>query len=422
MVRNKRAILGITAAGLLAALCAAGYASGAWSVPPPPPAPAPSLEDAMPKLVTTRLPIGEGDTLDEVLSRVGVDADTRFEILGAFNEAFSVRRVRAGRELLLTRWDRTNEVDSLEYVVDPDRKLVLQRFGGVSEASLVEIPGVVTPTPICATLEGSLFETVDRAGEDPQLALLVADIFAYDIDFYRQPQPGDRFCILVEKKFYDNGQPPTYKRVLAAEYNNAGAKFDAFYFSADGGSGDYYTSDGRALKAAFLRSPLAFDARVSSHFSRNRFHPVLHVNRAHLGTDYAAPVGTPVRAVAAGRVSASSYTSGNGNYVAIDHADGYRTMYLHLSQRLVRAGQSVAQGQTIGKVGATGLASGPHLDLRISRNGVFMDWERMRAPRTITLSARQKEAFGAERDRLNALMQSGWNRQQAAADSVESGL
>lgn len=421
MVRNKRAVVGIAAA-LSGALCAAGYVSGALSVPPPPSAAAPRPDDAIPKLVTTRLPIGEGETLDEVLSRAGVDADTRFEMLGAFNEAFSVRRVRAGRELVLTRWDRTNEVDSLEYTVDADRKLVLQRFGGVSEATLVEIPGVIRPTPICATLEGSLFETVDRAGEDPQLALLVADIFAYDIDFYRQPQPGDRFCILVEKKFYDNGQPPTYKRVLAAEYNNAGAKFDAFLFSAGGEPGDYYTSDGRALKAAFLRSPLAFDARVSSHFSRNRFHPVLHVNRAHLGTDYAAPVGTPVRAVAAGRVSASAYSAGNGNYVAIDHADGYRTMYLHLSQRLVRAGQSVTQGQTIGKVGATGLASGPHLDLRISKNGVFMDWEKMRAPRTVTLSARQKEAFAAERDRLNALMQAGWGRQQASAELVESGL
>ena len=226
-----------------------------------------------------------------------------------------MRRVQPGRDLLMTRRADTDEVDSLEYVADADNEVVLHRFGGVSEAELVEIPGTIKAVPVCATLEGSLFETVDRAGEDPQLALLVADIFSFDIDFYRDAQPGDEFCILVEKKFYDNGQPPTYKRVLAAQYNNAGTMYDAYRFASDGGSGEFFTSDGRALKSAFLRSPLAFDARVSSHFSRARLHPVLHTTRPHLGTDYAAPTGTPVRAVASGRVAVSGYTAGNGNYV-----------------------------------------------------------------------------------------------------------
>jgi murein DD-endopeptidase MepM/ murein hydrolase activator NlpD len=416
MNRNTRVLLGVAAAGVVVTAFSVPYASGALYIPPPPlPAP-PTIEDATPKLITDRLPIGNGDTLDQILARAGVDSNTRFEMLSAFNKAYSVRRVQPGRDLLMTRRADTDQVDSLKYIADADSEVVLHRFGGVSEAELVEIPGTIRAVPVCATLQGSLFETVDRAGEDPQLALLVADIFSFDIDFYRDPQPGDEFCILVEKKFYDNGQPSTYKRVLAAQYNNAGTKYDAYRFAGNGGSGDFFTSDGRALKSAFLRSPLAFDARVSSHFSRARLHPVLHTTRPHLGTDYAAPTGTPVRAVASGRVAISGYTAGNGNYVVLDHANGYRTMYLHFSKRLVRAGQRVDQGQTIGLVGSTGLASGPHVDIRISKNGKFMDWEKTRAPRTMTLSAQQKESFGLERDRLKALMQAARKSPQVASN------
>jgi murein DD-endopeptidase MepM/ murein hydrolase activator NlpD len=418
MNRNTRVLLGIAAAGVVVTVFSVRYVSGALYIPPPPPAAPPTIEDATPKLVTVRLPIGNGDTLDQILAREDIDPNTRFEMLGAFNHAYSVRRVQPGRDLLLTRLAGTDEVDSLEYLADADNKVVLHRFGGVSEAELVEIPGTIRAVPVCATLEGSLFETVDRAGEDPQLALLVADIFSFDIDFYRDPQAGDQFCILVEKKFYDNGQPPTYKRVLAAQYNNTGTMYDAYRFSNDGGAGEFFTSDGHALKSAFLRSPLAFDARVSSHFSRARLHPVLHTTRPHLGTDYAAPTGTPVRAVASGRVAVSGYTAGNGNYVAINHADGYRTMYLHFSKRLVRAGQRVEQGQTIGLVGSTGLATGPHVDIRISRNGKFMDWEKLRAPRAVTLSSRQKEAFNQERDRLLAIMQAARKPPQVASNKT----
>ncbi len=409
-------ILGFAAAGVVITALSVRYVSGALYIPPPRPATPPTIEDATPKLVTVRLPIGNGDTLDQILARADIDPSTRFEMLDAFNQAYSVRRVQPGRDLLVTLRPDTKEVNSLEYVADADSEVVLHRYGGVSEAKLVEIPGTVKAVPVCATLEGSLFETVDRAGEDPQLALLVADIFSFDIDFYRDPQAGDQFCILVEKKFYDNGQPPTYKRVLAAQYNNAGTMYDAYRFSNDGGPGEFFTSDGHALKSAFLRSPLAFDARVSSHFSRSRLHPVLHTRRPHLGTDYAAPRGTPVRAVASGRVAISGYTAGNGNYVAINHADGYRTMYLHFSKRLVKTGQRVEQGQTIGLVGSTGLATGPHVDIRISKNGKFMDWEKLRAPRAVTLSSRQKEAFNQERDRLRAIMEAAQKPPQVASN------
>jgi murein DD-endopeptidase MepM/ murein hydrolase activator NlpD len=174
------------------------------------------------------------------------------------------------------------------------------------------------------------------------------------------------------------------------------------------------------LKSAFLRSPLEFDARISSRFSPNRLHPVLHVNRAHLGTDYAAPTGTPVRSVASGRVVFSALSGGSGNLITIEHNDGYRSQYLHLSRRLVKVGQRVAQGDRIGLVGSTGLATGPHLDMRISRNGKYMDWEKMRSPRTVSLNAAQKAQFLEERDRLVAMMERSGSIETAALTVVES--
>jgi len=342
--------------------------------------------------------------MDKILSQAGVEMHSRQDILSSFRETYDVRKLRAGREVLLTRFVQSGEVDSLEYPVDPDHKVVLTRDESSMLAQLVEIPGVVRETNVCATLDGSLFLTMERAGESSDLAIRMAQIFEFDIDFYRDPQPGDKFCLLVEKKIYDNGQPPTYRRILAAKYDNAGVKHDAFLFGEDRA---YYSADGHSLKSAFLRSPLEFEARVSSGFSYSRLHPILHTVGTHLGTDYAAPTGTPVRAVASGRVVFSALSGGSGNLVTIEHNDGYRTQYLHLSRLMVHAGQRVAQGDHIGLVGMTGLATGPHLDMRISRNGKYMDWERMRSPRTVSLSAAQIKAFQAERDRLLTAMDKG---------------
>ncbi len=397
MDRNSRVILGFL---VLGAMGAVPYLAGALYVPPPPPPAAPLIET--PHQTVDRVPIPEGSTMDQVLASAGLDATTRVEILNAFNSAYDVRKVRAGRDLLVTRWDKTGEIAGVEYVVDADHQVQLFRDNGISSAELVEIPGTVKLVPVCATLKDSLAATMDRAGESFTLAMMMADVLAFDIDFYRDPQPGDDFCLLVEKKFYENGQAPTYRRIVAARYNNAGHISDAYWFAdATGdGKGSYFGGNGESLKAAFLRSPLEFDARVSSHFSGSRLHPVLHEVRAHYGTDYAAPTGTPVRAVADGKVVGAGMSGGSGNMVTIRHADGYQTQYLHLSKILVREGQSIEQGAHLGLVGATGLATGPHLDIRISRNGSYMNWEKMRAPRTVTLAGGMKDQFLAERDQM----------------------
>ena len=405
---NLRVVLGLLALCLVGAV---PIVQAALYIPLPPPPSPPTFEQASSQRVTYHLPIHSGDNMDKILSQAGVEMHDRQDILSSFRETYDVRKLRAGREVLLTRFVQSGEVDSLEYIVDPDHKVLLTNDEGNFFTQLVDIPGVIRETNVCATLDGSLFLTMDRAGESPELAIRMAQIFEFDIDFYRDPQPGDEFCLLVEKKIYDNGQAPTYKRILAAKYNNAGAKYDAYLFGDDK---SYYSHDGRALKSAFLRSPLEFDARVSSGFTTSRLHPVLGIRRAHLGTDYAAPTGTPVRAVASGRVVFSALSGESGNLVTVEHNDGYRTQYLHLSRRLVQAGQRVAQGDYVGLVGMTGLATGPHLDMRISQNGKYMDWEHMRSPRTVTLSATQKRIFEAERDRLVAVMEKSGGVETAA--------
>jgi murein DD-endopeptidase MepM/ murein hydrolase activator NlpD len=392
------AALGAAAAGVMA--MAAKYAlppPPAVLAPPPPPV---SLEHGPPMLF---LPIRNGDNLDTLLESAGVEKSAKVKMIAAVTNAFNVRKFRAGSHITVTR-ARSGEFESLEYAIDPDHRLELSASGDKYTAVVVDVPGTIRPVAVCTSLESSLFESVERAGENPELALRMANIFAWDIDFYTDPQEGDQFCILVEKKVYDNGQPATYRRVLAARYVNAGKLFDAYLFAGDGGKASYYSRDGRALQAAFLKSPMKFEAPVSSHFSRRRFHPVLKIYRPHLGTDYAAPTGTPVQAVAAGVVAFSGYGRGEGNWVRLRHSNGYETSYLHLSRRFVGTGDKVEQGEKIGLVGATGLATGAHLDFRVRRNGTFVNFESLDLPRAAEVAANRKAEFAAERDHYRAMM------------------
>jgi murein DD-endopeptidase MepM/ murein hydrolase activator NlpD len=355
-------------------------------------------------LLTDTIQIRRGDTIGGLLTRVGVDSETSTALVTAIRKSFDLRKFRAGSYLSIAR-SPFGIVESLEYVIDPDHKLALARSEGDFVANIIEIPGMIRPVRICGTLQSSLFESIEKAGERPELAFEMAEIFAWSLDFYTDPQPGDSFCVLVEKKEYEGGvRPATYQRILSATYNNAGTAHDAYLFADDEGVPRYYSSEGQSLQAAFLRSPLRFEARVSSHFSRRRFHPILKTYRAHLGSDYAAPAGTPVQAVANGRVVFSGFSGGAGNLLRIAHPGGYETQYMHLSRRLVRNGERVVQGQKIGLVGATGLATGPHLDFRIQKNGQFMDFERIKLPLGPKLTEDKKLEFAIMRDRFNSLM------------------
>jgi murein DD-endopeptidase MepM/ murein hydrolase activator NlpD len=358
----------------------------------------------------TPLEVTRGSRFSDLLRRADLDAETTNAILEAARPIVDFRRLRPGQSVQLGRTVE-GEFTSLRYRMDRDRELVVVRKGDKFEATAKAVPSTIETKTAQGQITSSLFEAVIEAGEHPELAVRLADIFAWDLDFYTDPRPGDTFRLVFEKITYGNGESPSYGKIFAARYDNAGHPYDAVLFHDSAGRSAYYSSDGKSMQKAFLRSPLKFAARVSSHYSRHRFHPVLKMYRPHLGTDYAAPVGTPVQAVAHGRVSFAGRRGGGGNTVSLRHANGYETHYLHLSRILVRRGQVVEQGKTIGLVGATGLATGPHLDFRVRKAGSFVNFERMKLPPTNPVAKKDMPEFEVERDRWMALL----NTQQPGA-------
>ena len=346
-----------------------------------------------------KIPAGQNFT--ELLRRSDLDDETATAITQVVQPVFNLRRLRAGDKLtFVRRWD--GPLKSILYRTDWDSELVVRRSPEGFRASANKLKTSTDIAVVQGTIHSSLFESVIDTGEHPELAVRLAEIFAFDLDFYTDPQPGDTFRLVFERHTVPGDDTPTYGKIYAAEYVNGGRVYNAVQFHDSGGRPAYYTADGKSLQKAFLKSPLKFAARVSSHFSMHRFHPVMKEYRAHLGTDYAVPVGTPVQAIASGKVTFSGFKGGNGNLIVLKHTNGYETYYLHLSRRLVRTGQSVQQGQRIGLSGMTGLASGPHLDFRIKQHGNFVNFERLRLPPSEPVANSQLAAFAEVRDKWMA--------------------
>ena len=223
------------------------------------------------------------------------------------------------------------------------------------------------------TINSSLYADAVHQGLDGTLVMQLADVFAWDIDFLSDVRPGDSFRIIYEQQLAEIG-PPRSGRILAAEVVNSGRVHVAYYFEDGEGHADYYDAEGRSLRKEFLKSPLRYN-RISAGFSRSRLHPILKIRRPHLGVDYAAPPGTPVDAVGDGRIVYRGRNNGFGNYIEIKHRRGITTSYGHLQGFApgLKQGDLVRQGQVIGFVGSTGLATGPHLDFRVAERGVWID-------------------------------------------------
>ena len=251
----------------------------------------------------------------------------------------------------------------------------------------------------------SLFAAMHDAGEGPDLSVELADIFGGEIDFNSDLQPGDRFSLTFEK-VYREGAFLSYGAVLAAEFSNDGRVLKAVRYTIPGGKPAYYDDQGRSLRRFFLKSPLKFAAPVSSRFSNARMHPVLRIVRPHLGVDYRAPSGSPVVAVSNGTVVSAGWSGEAGRLVHIRHSSGYDTLYMHLSSIAVRAGQHVAQGELVGRVGMTGLATGPHLDYRVRKDGGYLNplVVHRSLPPGEPIPAGCRAQFEAERDRFMALL------------------
>ena len=330
-------------------------------------------------------------------------------IVARMGEKFDLRRVRAGQPYRLDRFF-DGRVREFEYEVDHDRRVIVRRVEAdtvLFAAELMPIAKTVEEIIVAGSIDSespSLVQALDTAGERIELALALADIFAGEIDFNSDLQPGDSFRLVVERGTRNDGRFAGYGPVLAAEFVNDGRRLQAVRFTPPHGKPGYYDAAGRSLKRFFLKSPLKFEPRVTSSFSRARRHPVLNYTRAHNGVDYAAPPGAPVVAVASGVVTFAGWTGGGGRTVRVRHASGYDSEYLHLSSIAagLRSGARVAQGDLIGRVGSTGLATGPHLHYGLRRNGAFVNpvREHRNMPPGEPVAGIHMAIFATERDRL----------------------
>jgi murein DD-endopeptidase MepM/ murein hydrolase activator NlpD len=316
----------------------------------------------------------------------------------AAQQAFNLRQIRAGNPITVGR-SVDGELREIDYKIDGDRVLKIVPHEGAFSASIKAIPSTMEIDAVSGQIEDSLFNAVQQSGESPELTMRLAQIFGYDLDFYTDPRRGDSFRVVMEKKKYANGQTAAYGKILAAEYDNGGKHYQALLFHDPAGQPAYYTADGKSLQKEFLRSPLKFAAPVTSHFSKARFHPILKTYRAHLGTDYGAPIGTPVQSIGRGKVKFAGRKGGEGNMVDIVHSNGYETMYLHLARMNVRAGEHVEIGKIIGVVGSTGLSTGPHLDFRILQKGQYRNFEKLGLPPSDPVAKKSWPEFAVLRER-----------------------
>ncbi len=341
----------------------------------PAPVAPPAIEPRAAFPTTTRaVAVKRGDTLVGALVRAGMGPRTAGEIAALLGRTGAeLRKVRPGTPLEIT-WNFRREPIEVRYTPNAWVRFAAVPANGSWEATRSEIEPDMRVEAVQGRVRRSLFEAVEETGESPQLVLAMVEIFSSDFDFTADTRPGDQFRLLVEKR-YARGSFVDYGRILAAQYASEGRTLSGVGFARGGDARwAYYDPTGRSLRKSFLKSPLEF-TRVTSGFTYARPHPILGGVRPHLAVDYAAPAGTPVRAVADGVVAAAGWDGGNGISVAIRHRSGYATMYNHLSKlgAGVRPGARVSQRQVIGYVGATGLATGPHLDYRVSKNGRFVN-------------------------------------------------
>lgn len=317
----------------------------------------------------------------EEMQRAGVSAVDIDRLVKASKSAFNLKKVRPGQEYCVFK-SHEGTVDSLSLSIQADKMLMVRRKADQYHAVIDTLPYQITYHLTNGTIQHSVFAALKSQGADPNLAGQLGLIFGWVVDFFTDIRPGDHFSILYEKKNYEDGRT-ILGRVIAARVYTRGREFYAFGYKTEKRSWAYYDLEGKSLQKSLLRAPLSF-TRISSNFSYKRKHPVTHHWAPHLGVDYVAPAGTPVKSTGDGTVAAATYQGANGKFVKIRHNRHYTTYYLHLSRfaKGIRNGAKIRQGQVIGYVGSTGMASGPHLDYRIMVDGHFVN------PRTINLPSK----------------------------------
>jgi len=347
--------------------------------------------------------IPPGTTLSALLARHGFSAGESYTLWREVRPVFDMQKLIAGHELRLYK-DAAGNVQTIDYDLDDRRYLRIDRVGKRFLPGIENYRFETKPAFAAGVIEDILINAVDKAGEKTVLALALADLLAWDIDFNTELRVGDAFRVIFEKNFRE-GQFAGYGEILAVEFLCQGRRFEAYRFVyPDTGAADHFDGGGKSTRKEFLRAPIPF-APITSRFSASRRHPIFKVYRAHYGVDYGAPIGTAVQATADGVVTAAGWNGGAGQMIRIRHAHSYETMYFHLSRILVNVGDRVKMGQAIGRVGSTGESTGPHLDYRILQGGSFINPLGKRFDPVAPLRKEFSAAFKEEVDKYRALLE-----------------
>jgi murein DD-endopeptidase MepM/ murein hydrolase activator NlpD len=347
-----------------------------------------------PELSTIHVIVSRNDTLDHIFRRLSLSLADLASLRSLPGIRERLDKLRPGEALTLI--SKSGTLVGLERRLNIDQTLKVDRSQDGFKANVLQNPLATRARTISGSIDSSLFESMTSAGGHDQTAIGLANIFGYDIDFVLDVQPGDTFTvtyseILQDGKYLQDGP------ILAARFVNKGKEYLAVRYVGPSGTADYYSPQGSSLHKAFLRAPLEF-TRVSSPFSLHRLHPILNTIRAHKGVDYAAPIGTPVRAASDGRVLFAGVRGGYGNLVELDHSRGITTVYGHLSRFAhgLHAGERVTQGEVIAYVGMTGLATGPHLHYEYRVNGVFKNPQTVNFPEALPIDGALRADFLAQ--------------------------
>lgn len=387
-----------------------------------PSATAPAIEDpapAAPEIRWSEFAVASGDTLSGLFRKAGFNDGTMLSVINGSGEASKLQRLYAGESISFA----TNADDELVAVrLERSRleSLLIEKGDEGFRGETVLREPEVRAAHAAGEIEGSLYLAGKQAGLTDRTTMEMAGIFGWDIDFVYDVRRGDSFEVIYEELYLDDEKIDTGK-VLAVRFNNRGRELTALYYSDSEGNSDYYTPDGKNMRKAFLRAPI--DARVSSPFNLQRRHPILDVVRPHQGTDYAAATGTPIKAAGDGRVSFAGWQGGYGRTVILQHGDNITTLYAHMSKlgNGIAQGQRVRQGETIGYVGATGMATGPHLHYEFRVNGVARNSRTVQLPDANPIPQSEMARFQAHTGQLVASLNSaeGEIRQLALAEGDE---
>jgi len=360
-----------------------------------------------PVLPEREIRTGRVDPGDTITSLLGSYFSPRqiHDLTRQSREVFPLSRICAGQPYQLCTEE--DSFESFTYDIDSEEQLIIRKKEDEFLIKREPIPYTVETGLIRGTIRTSLFEAMADAGGGPEIAIALADIFAWDIDFLRDVRKGDTFQALFEKRFRE-GEPAGYGKILAAEFTNRGRTFQAIRFTDGERPASYYDPEGNNLRKTFLRAPLSY-SRISSGFTKRRFHPITKTWKSHPAIDYAAPSGTPIMTVGDGVISRIGYTKYNGNYIKIRHNSSYETLYLHMQRfaKGMKKGKRITQGQTIGYVGSTGLATGPHLCFRMYKHQHPVNPQKIKAPAADPVSEKLMARFKEVSSPLLARLKGG---------------